>query len=69
MANIPIRTKKPDVMGEIKRIHKQVLEQQEKFDTGEYKTYGGALGLQDLKAALKEERSKLPKLTLVVNND
>jgi hypothetical protein len=53
------------LMGKIIDTHKLVVSQQSKIDSKEYKSYGAALGLQELRFKLRDLRAKLPKLRLV----
>jgi hypothetical protein len=49
------------LMRNIADSHKRMTDQQAKFDSGELKTYGGAMALQEERINLKNLRSRLPK--------
>lgn len=57
------------LLGQIKKLSGQIASQQRKLDSGEYNTYGAALGLQDLKRKRQTLMGDLERPKLVVVNE
>ena len=58
-----------DILTEIKRLSKLIADIQRKFDSGKFKGYDAAIGLQKLKRDRQVEMSKLSKFTCIPHDD